>query len=96
MVAVYRHLADGGPKPDWLQASDYIDAFGAQSVFGRPLGMAEMNLLIASRNMRVAFDSREHYRDKNGAVNWAEWGGRNPDLHKLLAWAEIEAEKEGI
>jgi len=68
-----------------------VEAFGAQAVFGRVLGVKEMNMMLVARNVKVAYQSRERYRDKDGAENWAEWATANPELNEILTGALVES-----
>ncbi len=89
MLAVYRHLAHGEPKPDWLEAADLVEAFGVEAVFGRrALGVREMHAMLAARNLRWAYYSREAYRDEHGQPNWQAWAGAHPRENELLSGIE--------
>ncbi len=77
-----------------LRALNYIEAFGAQAVFGRPLRIGEMDSMIIAMNVKTAFQSRARYRDKDGGNNWTEWGAVNPTLNEILNAATLLAEKE--
>ena len=90
MAAAYA-CADGGhPAPPELRLLREIDRFGAQAVFGRPLGAKEM------RQMMVAEGIVHAYHARAAAENWAAWETANPELAALLNAALKAAIDEGL
>ena len=89
MAAAYAY-ADGGQMPAELRLLHEIDRFGAQAVFGRPLGAGEM------RRMMIAETIVNLYRARAAAENWAAWETANPELAALLNAALKAAIDEGL
>lgn len=95
-AAALRWLEGDGLKPDVLSLLDYIDRFGVRAVMGKDtLGAGEMQAMIMADNVRRAWLSRNAYRDKDGAPNWAQWAEAYPDLSEILNYAIIAAGKDG-
>lgn len=61
-----------------MQTGQYIDRFGAQAVFGRPLFLHEMKEIIIAENIEAAHKARTQSGD------WAKWTSENPVLAELL------------
>jgi len=89
MAAAYA-CADGGQMPAELRLLREIDRFGAQAVFGRPLGAGEM------RRMMIAETIVNLYHARAAAENWAAWETANPGLAALLNAALKAAIDEGL
>jgi len=89
MAAAYAY-ADGGQMPAELRLLHEIDRFGAQAVFGRPLGAGEM------RRMMIAETIVNLYHARAAAENWAAWETANPELAALLNAALKAAIDEGL
>lgn len=68
-----------------------VDHYGVRAVLGRDeLMAAEILVYNELRYMASAWRSRDAYRDKDGAPNWAEWAGHAPEAAQYLARLEIE------
>ena len=90
MAVVYAYADGGHPAPPELRLLREIDRFGAQAVFGRPLGAGEM------RRMMIAETIVHAYRARAAAENWAAWETANPELAALLNAALKAAIDEGL
>jgi hypothetical protein len=86
MAAAYRHADAGEPAPGELVAISYIDRFGAQAVYGRPLGAGEMRRMSLVENIVNAYRARER------SDNWAAWAKEHPRDSELLAQAAKAAD----
>lgn len=75
---VYRWCENGGRKPIELNTRDYIDRFGVQGVFGRPLYLSEIREIVIAENIESAYKARA----KSG--DWAKWTQENKDLSEML------------
>lgn len=90
MAAAYAY-ADGGRLSPEIEALKMIDRFGAQAVYGRPLGIGEMRrLLTAERIVKIYVDRAEF------ETGYANWGIANPDAARILERAYIAARDEGL
>lgn len=63
-----------------LEALRFIDRFGAQNVYGRPLGLGEM------RRMRIAENIYEWAKAQNSGER-AAWGQAHPEQSAALSYA---------
>jgi len=90
MAAAYAYADGGHPAPPELRLLREIDRFGAQAVFGRPLGAGEM------RRMMIAETIVNLYRARAAAENWAAWEMASPELAALLNAALKAAIDEGL
>lgn len=61
-----------------------IDRFGAQSVYGRLLGVGEMRRIMRVEAIVSAYQSRENWRDEGGKTNLADWSRKHAGLSRLL------------
>ena len=59
------------------------------------LTASEIVCFNEARYMEQVYNSRENYRDKDGASNWSQWASRNPGAGKYLAALETEIEENG-
>lgn len=64
-----------------------LDRFGAQAVYGRPLGYGEMHRILWAEQFLSAHTARGQ------ALNWATWAKENPEVNEMLADAH-EAYRE--
>lgn len=91
MGRCYAYASKHGPMPLELEAAYQIDRYGANSVYGRVLGVGEMRRMNIARSIIHAYKSREGYRNSDGARDWADWAAKNPDEASLLNQAMMEA-----
>lgn len=85
---MWAYVADGGPQPEEIRAGRLIDRFGAQSVYGRPLGYLEMRRITVAENIeRIC----RKWQEKDAA----KWFAKHPDDLKTLTWAKEQAKKHG-
>lgn len=85
MTAAYEYAQYGGqeyPKPRELEQADFIDTYGIQAVYNRPLYVSELYRMTAARNVRNAVQGR------NRASDWAQWAKDNPAAVELLSAVE--------
>jgi hypothetical protein len=73
--------AEGEAQSPELELLAAVDRFGAQAVFGRPLGVGEI------KRMRMAEDVVKAYASRAKAGDWVAWADGNPRDAALLAWA---------
>lgn len=78
MARAYRYAEGGGPMPLEIEALRHIDRFGAQAVYGRPLGYGEALRLMCAENVVQAYQSRAAYPD------WTTWAQDNEQANRLL------------
>jgi hypothetical protein len=80
-------FADGdGPEPRELDALRAIRTFGAQAVWGRPVGVGEIRRMTFAERIVGAYRSRDKHPD-----GWAAWAAANPILNRLLNAAMLAA-----
>jgi hypothetical protein len=70
------------PAPSEIIAARYVDRFGAQAVYGRPLYFREMARIVAAEKVERAVNGRKH------AQNVAQWVSDNLELYRILKDAE--------
>lgn len=90
MASAYIY-ADGGRNdpPKYVMLSNSVSAYGAQAVFGRPLGNWEVRMMNIASNVTSA------YKAKQRAENQAEWAKENPGRENTIALALEAALKQG-
>lgn len=59
-------------------AGRLVDRFGAQAVYGRPLGYGEMQSILAAETV-VGL-----HREMKASGNWAEWAAKNQEGSRYL------------
>ena len=74
-------MGKDAPQPTEIKAGRLIDRFGAQAVYGRPLGYGEMYRIVLAEN--VEFVCRK-WQDKSAGKYFQE----NPAGLKLFTWAK--------
>jgi len=62
-------------------AATLIERFGAQSLYGRTLGLGEARRILFAESIVEAHRARARSGD------WAEWASANPQHAQLLNWA---------
>ena len=67
-----------------------IDRFGAQAVFGRPLGVDEITSMRVVENIILSVKARER------ASDYAKWVTDNPEAQELISDARKYAKDEGL
>ena len=82
MIAAYEYAQNGDQKPRELEQADFIDTYGVQAVYNRPLYVSELYRMTAARNVRNAVQGR------NRAPDWAQWAKDNPAAVELLSAVE--------
>ena len=82
---MYAWAEDGGRAPHWIEAGRMVDRFGAQAVFGRQMGVAEMRRISLAE--RVADAHRAHAAAASTEDGSAGWAQKNADAAALLGWA---------
>lgn len=75
--------------PMELEAAYRIQHYGAEAVFGRPLGYGEMRRMTLAENIVADFEARR----KSG--NWVSWEIEHPDEADLLKECERLASDAG-
>ena len=65
----------------------YVDRFGADAVFGRPVGAGELRSMVISENVVNAYNMRKDYKDEEGKVDWVAFADDHPDMSALLIMA---------
>lgn len=79
MIAEAYAYADGeGDIPKELKALFYVDRFGVQSIYGRPLYYHEV------RRFEVAEMVVKAYLARKNSSNMAQWAKDNPRANALL------------
>lgn len=96
MAATWNYCEGGSRKPNELTLLDFIGRYGVQAVVGRTLGAGELRKMTIAENIRMAYQSRANYRDKDGAENWTEWARLYPDASALLNEAAKLADMEAV
>lgn len=96
MVAAYRAAESGRPVPDEiaddLEAARLIDRFGAQVVFGRPMGYEELQRIMWAENANAIYRA---YIGRQASNNWAEWAQKYPrENAALISVARLIEETE--
>lgn len=66
-----------------------VSHYGAQAVFGRPLGAWEIRMMNFANNVVTAYEA------KHRAENQADWAKENKDLENTLMRALDAALEEG-
>ena len=56
----------------------YVEKFGAQAVYGRPLSAREIRGMVLAENVVRA------YKERQAASDWAVWARDNPDKAEML------------
>ena len=79
MARAYLYADGDGPEPRELDAMRAIRAFGAEAVWGRPLGVGEIRRMVVAENIVQAYRARAAHSD-----GWAAWASANPDANRLL------------
>ena len=80
-AAAYRYAEGGGVTPREIELGRMINRFGAQAVFGRAMGAAEIRRIeISERIVRL-------YIEREKSDNWAAWVMNNPGDAELLSMA---------
>ena len=64
--------------PKEAAAIGYIEKFGVQGVYGRPLGYWEIQHMLIVDNIINAYRSREQ------SDNWADWANKHKIENKIL------------
>ncbi len=82
MAAAYRYARGETDPPAEIITLGYIDRFGAQAIYGRPLGYGEMRRMIVAENVV------KWHKERSVAENWAAWANENHDKAALLAECE--------
>lgn len=73
-------FADGdGPEPRELDALRAIRVFGAEAVWGRPLGVGEIKRMTVAESIVRAHVGRATHK-----AGWAAWAAANPGQNALL------------
>lgn len=86
-VAVYKHIIDGDRPPIEMVMSGWIEKYGAQSVFGRPLYARELLRMVACANIeRIIKDGKQ-------APNMAVWAKEHPEDAKIFRDVELLVNK---
>ena len=67
MARAYAYAKGDGTLPEELRLARLVERFGAQSVYGRPLGAREI------RNMELVENIIYWYQQKEAQNNQAEW-----------------------
>lgn len=88
-AAAYSH-ADGGPvlSPE-LEMWQQIQTYGAQAVYGRPMGAGEI------RHINKAREVYGLYIDRQNAENWSAWAKQNRYGNRVLTDAMKAARDYG-
>ena len=79
--------AAGGPQILETELLHYIDRFGAQNVYGRPLSIGELRRLNLYERVVNAYRARAKHPD-----GWAAWAGTHRSDAELLEMALLESE----
>jgi hypothetical protein len=87
MARAYLYAEGDGPEPTELDALRAIRVFGAEAVWGRPIGVGEMKRMMVAESIVRAHVSRATHKE-----GWAAWAAANPGLNALLNAAMFEAE----
>ena len=86
MAAAYRYADEGGEMPRELELYNLVQAYGAQAVFGRPLGYGEI------RRMNTAANIVLYYHKRAASGDWGKWAQDNPGEAAALNRAMIAAQ----
>ena len=78
---VYDHLENDGRKPIELKTVEYVNKFGAESVYGRALFLHEIREMVIAENIADAYKARKASGD------WAKWSIENKEMAELLSKA---------
>ena len=76
------------PQPNEIKAGRLIERFGAQAVYGRPLGYGEMRRIMLAEHI-------EHVCRKWKTNGAGKYFAEHPDDLKTLTWAREQATKYG-
>lgn len=79
MARAYLYAEGDGPEPVELDALRAIQVFGAEAVWGRPIGVGEMKRMMVAESIVRAHIGRAKHKE-----GWAAWAAANPDLNALL------------
>ena len=79
MARAYAYADGDGPEPRELDALRAIRAFGAEAVWGRPIGVGEIKRMVLADNIVQAYRGRLAHAD-----GWAAWASENPEANSLL------------
>lgn len=90
MQRAYAYADEGGRVPLELEIAWRANDIGAETVLGERAPAYLVRRVALSGSVYRAFHSRKHYRDSNGAENWAEWARLNPEYHRLLIAAMVD------
>lgn len=81
-------MLHAGPLPDDLRAGRLVDRFGAQNIYGRPLGYREIARITLAENVERLC---RKWKDKGGE----KWFLEHPDDLKALTWAQAAYNQHG-
>jgi hypothetical protein len=79
MARAYLYAEGDGPEPKELDALRAIGVFGAEAVWGRPIGVGEMRRMMAADAIVRAHMGRAKHKE-----GWAAWAAANPEQNALL------------
>jgi hypothetical protein len=79
MARAYLYAEGDGPEPRELDALRAIQAFGAEAVWGRPIGVGEMRRMLVADSIVRAHIGRATHKE-----GWAAWAADNPEQNALL------------
>jgi hypothetical protein len=86
MARAYAYAEGDGPEPIELDGLRAIRAFGAEAVWGRPLGVGEMRRMTVADSIVRAYEARGAHPD-----GWVAWASANPGMSALLNAAMFAA-----
>lgn len=81
MARAYAYANGDGPLPNEIRIARLVERFGADSIYGRPLGAKEII------NIELAEDVILLYEEKSKQANQAEWANNHPFENDLLMCA---------
>jgi hypothetical protein len=79
MARAYLYADGDGPEPKELDALRAIEVFGAEAVWGRPIGVGEMRRMMVADAIVRAHHGRATHKE-----GWAAWAAANPEQNALL------------
>ena len=81
MARAYAYANSDGPMPQETRLANLIRRFGAESIYGRPLGANEI------RRMEMSESVIDIYQERELSGDWGAWAESNPEKSKFLNWA---------
>lgn len=78
MACAYAYANGDRPMPPEIRLAGAVERFGAQSIYGRPLGAKEIVRMETAEGVVNAFAARAHSAD------WANWAIANKSASEFL------------